>query len=60
MDGEIAEQTTGLWDVALVRRRRVVTGQADGVERAQLAALDEATGFPVAGIEAALELRELA
>ena len=55
VDGEIAEQAARLGDVALVRRRRVVAGQPDGVQRAELAALDQTARLAVAGVEAALE-----
>ena len=55
MDGKITKQATRLGDVGLVRWGRVVAGQADGIQRAELAARDQATRLPVAGVEAALE-----
>ena len=41
MDREVPEQSTGLGDVRLVRRRGIVAGQTDGVERAQRRRLDQ-------------------
>ena len=55
MDGEIAEQPTRLRDVRLVRRRRVVTGEADRVERPERAGLDQPARLAIAGVEPPLE-----
>ena len=53
--GEITEEAAGLGDVGLVRRGRIVPGEADRVQGAELAALDEPARLAVARIEAALE-----
>ncbi len=55
MDREVPEQPAGRGDVRLVRRRRVMSGKADGVERPKLTRFDQPAGLAIAGIEAALE-----
>ena len=42
-------------DVGLMGRGRIVAGQAEGVERPDLARLDQPSGLAVAGVEPALE-----
>ena len=48
VDREVAEQPARRRDVRLVRRRRVVAGEADRVERAELAGLDQPARLAVA------------
>ena len=55
MDGKVAEQPARRRDVRLVRRRRVVTGEADGVEGPELPGLDQPARLAIAGVEATLE-----
>jgi hypothetical protein len=55
VDVEVAEDAAGVRDVVLVRRRRVVRGDADDVHGAELAGRHHLSRPPVAGVEAALE-----
>ena len=55
MDREIAEQAAGRRDVGLVRRGRIVAGEANRVDRPERAGLDEAPCLAVPGVEPPLE-----
>lgn len=55
VDGEVAEEPARDRDVRLVGRRGVVAGEADQVDGAELARLDQPPRGPVGGVEAALE-----
>src|SRR5258705_7555165 len=55
VDGKVAEYAARLRDVRLVRRRRIVTGEADRVEGPERSGLDQPARLAITRVEAALE-----